>query len=233
MNAVCIPAVVTVRILHTSTVSLRSSSPRGPPLWSSGQSFWLHNGYVLCFLWGTNCIYICYVEESRPPLWSSGQSSWLLNGDVLCFLWGTNWIYRCRPPLWSSGQSSWLQNGDVLSFLWGTNWIDVCYVEESRPPLWSSGQSSRLQIQRSGYDSGAARFSEKQWVWNEVITVSWVQLRSCLKEKVAFRKLDLFPSSGEWRETPTMLGPLERANSITGSEERKRVPISKRCFLVI
>jgi hypothetical protein len=30
----------------------------------------------MCFLWGTNWIYICYVEESRPPLWSSGQSSW-------------------------------------------------------------------------------------------------------------------------------------------------------------
>jgi hypothetical protein len=37
----------------------------------------LHNGDVLCFLWGTNWIYICYIEESRPPLWSSGQSSWL------------------------------------------------------------------------------------------------------------------------------------------------------------
>jgi hypothetical protein len=48
-----------------------------PPLWSSGQSSWLHNGDVLCFLWGTNRIYICYVEESRPPLWSSDQSSWL------------------------------------------------------------------------------------------------------------------------------------------------------------
>jgi hypothetical protein len=72
------------------------------------------NGDVLCFLWGTNWIYVCYVQESRPPLWSSGQSSWLLNGDVLCFLWGTNWIYVCsvvesRPPLWSKGQSSWLQ----------------------------------------------------------------------------------------------------------------------------
>jgi hypothetical protein len=33
--------------------------------------------YVLCFLWGTNWICICYVEESRPPLWSSGQSYWL------------------------------------------------------------------------------------------------------------------------------------------------------------
>jgi hypothetical protein len=68
----------------------------------------------LCFLWGTNWIYICYVEESRPPLWSSGLSFWLLNGDALCLLWGTNWIYICyeeesRPPMWSSGQSSWLQ----------------------------------------------------------------------------------------------------------------------------
>jgi hypothetical protein len=85
-----------------------------PPLWSSGQSSWLHKEDVLCFLWGTNWIYICYVEESRLPLWSSGQSSWLHNGDVLCFQWGTNWIYICyveesRPPLWSSGQCSWLQ----------------------------------------------------------------------------------------------------------------------------
>jgi hypothetical protein len=69
---------------------------------------------VLCFLWGTNWIYMCYVEESRPPLCSSGQSSWLQNWDVLCFLWGTNSIYifyveESRPPLWSSGQSSWLQ----------------------------------------------------------------------------------------------------------------------------
>jgi hypothetical protein len=77
-----------------------------PPLWSSGLSSWLRNGDVLCFLWGTNWIYIYYVEESRLPLWSSGQSSWLRNGDVLCFLWGTNWIYACyidesRPPLLS------------------------------------------------------------------------------------------------------------------------------------
>jgi hypothetical protein len=105
---------------------------RTPPLWSSVQSSWLQNGDVLCFLWGTNWIYICYVEENRTPLWSSVQSSWLQNGDVLCFLWGTNWIYICyveenRPPLWSSGRSYWLHNGDVLCFLWGTNWIYICY----------------------------------------------------------------------------------------------------------
>jgi hypothetical protein len=85
-----------------------------PPLWSSGQSSWLHNGDLLCFLWGTNWICTRYVEESRPPLWSSGQSSWLHNGDLLCFLRGTNWIFtpyvkESRPPLWSSGHSIWLQ----------------------------------------------------------------------------------------------------------------------------
>jgi hypothetical protein len=50
-----------------------------PYLWSSGQSSRLQNGDALRFLWGTNSVYICYVEESRPPLWSSGQSSWLQN----------------------------------------------------------------------------------------------------------------------------------------------------------
>jgi hypothetical protein len=102
-----------------------------PPLWSSGQSSWLHNGDILCFLWGTNWIYTCYVEESRPPLRSSGQSSWIHNGDVLCLLWGTNWIYTCyveesRPPLRSSGQSSWIHNGDILYFLWGTYVRTLC-----------------------------------------------------------------------------------------------------------
>jgi hypothetical protein len=40
-----------------------------PPLWPSGQSSWLQNKDVLCFLWGMNWIYV---------MWSSGQSSWLL-----------------------------------------------------------------------------------------------------------------------------------------------------------
>jgi hypothetical protein len=31
-------------------------------------------------------------------------------------------------------------------------------------------------------------------------------------ENTMFRKLDPFPSSGEWEETSTQLGPLERAN---------------------
>jgi hypothetical protein len=37
-------------------------------------------------------------------------------------------------------------------------------------------------------------------------------------KNTTFRKLDLFPSSGERdRETPTLLGPLERANLNHGS----------------
>jgi hypothetical protein len=101
-------------IRHLKDRICKSMCTARPPLWSSGQSSWLHNGDVFWFLWGTNRIYICYVEESRPPLWSSGHSSWLHNEVVFCFIWGTNRIYICyveesRPPLWSSGQSSWLQ----------------------------------------------------------------------------------------------------------------------------
>jgi hypothetical protein len=32
---------------------------------------------MYCFLWGTNWIYVCSVEESRPPLWSSDKRFWL------------------------------------------------------------------------------------------------------------------------------------------------------------
>jgi hypothetical protein len=135
-----------------------------PPLWSTSQSSWLLNGDVLCFLWGTNCIYICYVEESRPPFWSSGQSSWLLNGDVLWFLWGTNRIYICyveesRPPLWSSGQSSWLLNGDVFPVRSELN----LYVMQKKIDRFCG-----LVVRVPGYRSrgpcsipGATRFSEK------------------------------------------------------------------------
>jgi hypothetical protein len=38
-------------------------------------------------------------------------------------------------------------------------------------------------------------------------------VRCSWSRNTTFRKLDLFPSSGEWGEkTPTQLGPLERAN---------------------
>jgi hypothetical protein len=35
---------------------------------------------------------------------------------------------------------------------------------------------------------------------------------SKLLENTTFRKLVLFPYLSEWRQTPTLLGPLERAN---------------------
>jgi hypothetical protein len=43
-------------------------------------------------------------------------------------------------------------------------------------------------------------------------TVSIVRNSKYL-ENTTFQNLDLFPSSGEERETPTLLGPLERANT--------------------
>jgi hypothetical protein len=60
-------------------------------LWSTRQSSWLQNGDELC--WGMNCIYICYVKESRPPLQSSGQSSWLQNQR-------SDFDYRCYQIFW-------------------------------------------------------------------------------------------------------------------------------------
>jgi hypothetical protein len=142
-------------------IILNGNWSEGPPLWSSGQSFWLQNGDVLCFLWGTNWIYISYVEESRPPLWSSGQSSWL----VLCFLWGTNWIYvsyveESRPPLWSSGQSSWLQiQGSVFDsrrcqFFWEVVSLEqgpLSLVSTIEELLGRKSSGSGLEIRECGY----------------------------------------------------------------------------------
>jgi hypothetical protein len=63
-----------------------------PPLWSSSQSSWLLKGGVLCYLWGTNWIYICYVEESRPPLWCSSE---FLATDP-----GVQVLSRCYQMFW-------------------------------------------------------------------------------------------------------------------------------------
>jgi hypothetical protein len=142
-----------------------------PPLWSSGQSSWLHNGDVLSLLWGTNWIHTCYVEESRPPLWSSGQSSWLQNGDVLCFLWGTNWIYiryveesRQTPLSEGLAGNAWEPSNRkycfrtppptiVVSFTTTPTFSLCLSLSLYRSSLWSSGQSSWPQIHRSGFDS--------------------------------------------------------------------------------
>jgi hypothetical protein len=76
LHHACLPSLQpSYRLLFRTKIS--SIAAHWPPLWSGGQSSCLHNGDVLCFLRGTDWIYICYVEESRPPLWPSGQSSWL------------------------------------------------------------------------------------------------------------------------------------------------------------
>jgi hypothetical protein len=126
-----------------------------PPLWSSGQSSWPQNGDVLCFLWGTNWIYICYVEESRPPLWSSGQSSWLQNRDALCFLWGTNWIYICYVEE-SRQKSSWLQiqrsvfDSRLYHIFWevvGLERGQLSLVSTIKELLWRKSNGSGLETE--------------------------------------------------------------------------------------
>jgi hypothetical protein len=42
--------------------------------------------------------------------------------------------------------------------------------------------------------------------------------------KTTFRTLDQFPSSGDWRETPVLLGPLERAD--LNQCAHKKLPIT-------
>jgi hypothetical protein len=179
-----------------------------PPLWSSGQSSWLLNRGVFCYLWGTNWIYICYIEENRPPLWSSGQSSWLLNGGVLCYH-----VEESRPSLWSSGQSSWLLNGGVFCYLRGTNWIYLCYVEESRPPLWSSAQSSWLHIQRSGFDSRCYQISWKVvgLEWSPLSLVSTIE--ELLERNSSCPGLEIreYGSRDPLRWPPDTINPLQLA----------------------
>jgi hypothetical protein len=54
---------------------------------------------------------------------------------------------------------------------------------------------------------------QNRWVYGPIVRSS-KEL-----ENTTFRELDLFPSSGEGREAPVLLGPLERDNL--------------NCFLVI
>jgi hypothetical protein len=56
---------------------------------------------------------------------------------------------------------------------------------------------------------GKLIFNEKRL--QELRILSIIQNSKQL-ENTTFRKLDLFPSSGDRKETPTLLGPLERAN---------------------
>jgi hypothetical protein len=152
-----------------------------PLLWSSGQSSWLQNGAVLCFLWGTNWIYIC--------VWSSSQSSCLQNGAVLCFLWNTNWIYICvcglvvgvpgyRTELycvfcevrtefiyaWSSSQSYWLQNSAVLFSVRYELHLYMCGLVARVPGYRSRG---------SGLIPGATRFLRNSNNENDESPGSW------------------------------------------------------------
>jgi hypothetical protein len=66
---------------------------------------------------------------------------------------------------------------------------------------------------------------KKFWRW--CITLSMTEfldfihrLEFEILENTTFRKLDLFPSSGEGGKTPTVLGPIKRANLYLWSSDR-------------
>jgi hypothetical protein len=80
--------------------------------------------------------------------------------------------------------------------------------------------------------------SEAFWQWHATLRLAGlldVVHHSVFQklENTTFWKLDLFPSSGE-RETPTLLGPLERANlnpvtevsSFLGTQQSRLLPIT-------
>jgi hypothetical protein len=51
------------------------------------------------------------------------------------------------------------------------------------------------------------------------------------EEKTTFRKVSLFSSSGKWRKTSTLFGPLERANFVTPLERANLVtPLERANF---
>jgi hypothetical protein len=150
----CDSLLLRIRTKIKDNISIKSSPDRlfywpkseGPPLWSSGQSSWLQNGNVLCFLWGTNWIYICYVEKGRPPLWSRGQSSWLRNGDVLCFRWGTNWNYVCYVEKGNHG-SVWVWN--LISDIKGGTQTQGVWEQGAEEDIWTTEEWGDGRIEKT------------------------------------------------------------------------------------
>jgi hypothetical protein len=77
----------------------------------SGQSSWLHNGDVLCFLWGTNWIYICYVDKRyRCRYYTALQQnifSFAFHYIINYFwnIWVANWLTYKPTNFMESGPS--------------------------------------------------------------------------------------------------------------------------------
>jgi hypothetical protein len=66
--------------------------------------------------------------------------------------------------------------------------------------------------------------SRNAWIMNGASLALWplsIVRNSELVENTTFRKSDLFPSSGEWKGTPTLLGPLVSV-SFRSHEDGKR-----------
>jgi hypothetical protein len=102
------------------------------------KSSWLWNGDALCFLWGMNWIYICYVEESRPPLWCSGLSSLLqiqrsgLDSRRYQIFWEVMGLER--GPL------------SLVEYNWGATWKKKYRLRSRKPKIRPYGSVPRGTI---------------------------------------------------------------------------------------
>jgi hypothetical protein len=78
--------------------------------------------------------------------------------------------------LWNAPFSVPITRSQRTFSFFGVIWTDHhCGLVVRVPGYRSTDPGSILDV---------TRFSEKQWVWNGVYSASWVQLRSCLTEKV-------------------------------------------------
>jgi hypothetical protein len=113
--------------------------------------------------------------------------SWFLVLDLLsdCISFTIHYMLDC-----------FIFNNCIYIIIWRSR-VNSCLTSQRIPHFYTTCKFTTdrlcgLVVRVPGYRSrgqglipGATRFSEKQWVWNGVHSVSWVQLRSYLKEKVA------------------------------------------------
>jgi hypothetical protein len=93
---------------------------------------------------------------------------------------------------------------------------DFCKFSQSLQTNAVTVAQATLGLYPSTSIPGATRFTEKYWVWNEVHSASWVQLRSYLWEILA---------TPVWKSEDTTAG-IRRADKATNLYPQKLAPIS-------
>jgi hypothetical protein len=145
----------------------------------------------------TNTKFTISVEKQYyhmcEKLWGGGGGVWA--GSIPSSVAEQMWWHPCNLRVqaqslrcgsaWSSSLTVKIQQElEILS-------CPLLFLEEFSTTILICDRLCGLVVRVPGYRSrgpgsipGANRFSEKWWVWNGVHPVSWVQLRSYLKEKV-------------------------------------------------